>query len=75
MRNMSNAPVAYTRIAVKKFLNDKYPNIKWTPIIRKLPPIIWRKKWDTLAEKHGLPYKRSYLQNLDSIGQGPASYC
>jgi len=72
---MSNAAVAYPRIAVKKFLEAKYPNMEWKPVIRRLPPIVWRKKWDSLAEKYGLPYKRSYIQNLDSIGKGPGSYC
>lgn len=36
-----------------------------------LPPIIWRHRWNELAEKYGLPYKRGYLQNLDSLGCGP----
>jgi len=35
------------------------------------PPIIWRAEWDKLASKLGLPYRRVYLQNLDSLGCGP----
>lgn len=36
-----------------------------------LPPVIWRHRWNQLADKHGLPYRRGYLQNLDSQGLGP----
>ncbi len=36
-----------------------------------LPSIIWRHRWNELAEKHGLPYRRGYMQNLDSKGRGP----
>ena len=36
-----------------------------------LPPIVWRARWDVIAEKCGLPFRRSYLQNLDSEKKGP----
>lgn len=74
MRNMQNAAVSYPRKAVKKFLENQFPDVKWNPIIRKLPLIVWRKDWDKF-KKYGLPYKRSYIQNLDSNGKGPMSYC
>ncbi len=38
---------------------------------KKLPTLIWRFRWNELTEKHGLPFKRGYLQNLDSLGKGP----
>jgi hypothetical protein len=28
-------------------------------------------RWDDLEEKYGLPFKRSYMQNLDCEGKGP----
>jgi hypothetical protein len=37
----------------------------------KLPTIIWRSRWDRIAEQVGLPYRRGYMQNLDSEGAGP----
>lgn len=37
-----------------------------------LPPLVWRSKWNILAERHGLPFRRGYMQNLDSMGRGPA---
>jgi len=36
-----------------------------------LPPIILRSRWNEIAEKSGLPYRRGYLQNLDAIDKGP----
>ena len=37
----------------------------------RLPTIIWRSRWDRIAEQVGLPYRRGYMQNLDSEGAGP----
>ena len=36
-----------------------------------LPPIIWRERWNHFAASCGLPYKASYLANLNCIGKGP----
>lgn len=36
-----------------------------------LPPVIWRSRWNALADRHGLPYRRSYMEDLDSKGLGP----
>jgi len=46
-------------------------NVKFDFLKTELPTLIWRSRWNELAEKHGLPFKRGYLQNLDSIGKGP----
>jgi hypothetical protein len=43
----------------------------FSDLLDRLPPIIWRSRWDKLAEQVGLPYRRSYLQNLDSENLGP----
>jgi|GEM_PF-3284542 len=40
-------------------------------LIDALPPIVWRARWDSIAEKCGLPFRRTYLQNLDSEQKGP----
>ena len=36
-----------------------------------LPEIIWRHRWNRLAEKIGLPFKAGTLANLDSENRGP----
>lgn len=41
---------------------------------KDLPPIIWRYRWNDLAEKHGLPFRKGYMQNLDSLGLGPRRF-
>lgn len=35
-----------------------------------LPPIVWRSRWNELADRHGLPYRRSYMEDLDAKGLG-----
>lgn len=45
--------------------------IEWNKLQYLLPDPVWRARWDDLAEKYGLPFKRSYMQNLDSEGKGP----
>lgn len=64
----------YPKQAVKSFLENRFPETNWDDVIAELPPIIWRHRWNKLAEKTGLPYSKSYLQNLDSEGRGPASF-
>ncbi len=66
--------IHYTKQAVKKFLESRFPCTDWSPVIEELPPIIWRSRWNELADKFGLPFKRGYMQNLDSDGKGPASF-
>ena len=66
--------IHYSKSAVKKFLENRFPGTDWTEVVNELPPIVWRARWDTLADKHGLPFKRGFIQNLDSQGRGPASY-
>lgn len=67
--------VHYTKEALEKWLVGRFPETDWSPVIEELPPIVWRHRWNYLAEKFGLPYKRSHMQNLDSQGVGPSSYC
>jgi len=50
---------------------DKKCKIDWSYLLDQLPDLIWRSRWDDLAAKYGLPFKRSYMQNLDSEGKGP----
>lgn len=66
--------IHYSKNAVEAFLTHQFPEIDWSPVINELPLIVWRSKWNTLADKYGLPYRRSYLQNLDSQGVGPSSF-
>lgn len=65
--------ISYTREQVGKWLEIRFPSIDWRPVISKLPPIIWRARWDELADKLGLPYSRKHMQNLDCYGEGPGS--
>lgn len=65
--------VAYTKDQVIAWLHHRFPKIDWTEIEGQLPCIVWRSRWNSLADKLGLPYTRKYLQNLDSLGKGPAN--
>ena len=51
--------------------NKEVNRIDWSRLQDQLPDPVWRHRWDDLAEKYGLPFKRSYMQNLDSEGIGP----
>lgn len=66
--------IVYQRDQVRAFLQDRFPDVPWQETIDRLPPIIWRSRWDTLAASLGLPYSRRYLANLDWQKIGPASY-
>lgn len=66
--------IHYPKSAVQKFLENRFPETDWSGVIDELPNIVWRSRWNTLADKHGLPFRRGYLQNLDSAGCGPASF-
>jgi hypothetical protein len=66
--------IAYTRDQVRAFLEDRFPDISWEETIKRLPPVIWRARWDKLAASLGLPYSRKHLQNLDWQGLGPSSF-
>jgi len=65
--------IFYTKEQVATWLEGRFPKIDWAETISNLPPVIWRKRWDVLAEKTGLPYSRKNIQNLDCQGQGPGS--
>lgn len=47
------------------------PKIDFSSLLETLPPIIWRSRWNKLADQFGLPYRRGYLQNRDSENSGP----
>ena len=65
--------IHYTRQQVAQWLKHRWPEIDWAEVESNLPPIIWRSRWDILADRLGLPYTRKYLQNLDSEGSGPSN--
>jgi hypothetical protein len=71
--NRMKQQVHYTREQLIRWLKSRWPDVGWDKIEKDLPPIIWRSRWDKLAERFGLPYSRKYVQNLDSLGQGPGS--
>lgn len=64
------APIYYTREAVTKFINSRFPNKDWTETISKLPVIIFRSKWNN----YNLPYKKNYITELDRYNRGPKSF-
>jgi len=64
--------VCYQKEQVIAFLQKRHPEVDFSEVEKNLPPIIWRSRWNTLADKYGLPFRQKYIQNLDSIGQGPA---
>lgn len=51
--------------------SNKDKKIDWSRLENQLPDLVWRHRWDDMAEKFGLPFKRSYMQNMDSEGKGP----
>ncbi|MDK0545425.1 hypothetical protein P6O83_15950, partial [Clostridium perfringens] len=65
--------VCYSKEQVITWLKNRFPKVDFSEVEKNLPPLIWRSRWNILADKYGLPFKQKYIQNLDSIGQGPAS--
>jgi len=65
--------VHYPKKQVIIWLKKNFPDVDWTEVEAYLPPVIWRARWDSLAEKFGLPYTRRYVQNLDCNGKGPGN--
>jgi hypothetical protein len=65
--------VCYSRDQVVTWLKDRFPNVDFSEAEKNLPPLIWRSRWNVLADKYGLPFRQKYIQNLDSMDQGPAS--
>ena len=80
MAGKHNRPTGYTRDAIISWLEamteqGKLPTINWKETLEEsLPPVIWRKDWNKLKLKYGLPWSRGHIANLDSSGDGPASY-
>lgn len=68
----TNTPALYTRDAVLDFLEKVRPEVPWRELVgERLPPIVWRSRWNKLRDSLGLPYSRGQMQNLDSEGRGP----
>jgi hypothetical protein len=65
--------VHYTPQQLVTWLKNTFPDVNWDTVEEQLPPVIWRSRWDILAEKLGLPYSRKYIQNLDCMGKGPGN--
>ena len=66
--------VGYSREAVIAFCKARHPEIDWSFLEDELPKIVWRNRWNEFADKCGLPNRRGYIENLDSLGKGPASF-
>lgn len=64
------APIYYSREAVTRFIKTQFPNTDWSEVIDKLPPIIFRTKWNS----YSLPYKKNYITELDRYDRGPKSF-
>jgi hypothetical protein len=65
--------VHYTRNQVSRFLYDRFPEVDWSEVVSSLPPIIWRSRWNSLADRLGLPYTQKSIELMDYKGVGPAS--
>ena len=77
---MPSHRVCYEVEGVTEKLSKWFPEQNWDRLKdgeegERLPPFIWRSRWDELAAKYGLPYSRKYLQNLDSMGIGIKQEC
>jgi hypothetical protein len=67
--------INYPKQAIKLFLESRFPDTDWSTVIDQMPEIVWRHRWNSLAERYGLPYRKGHVQNLDSRGVGPSSFC
>jgi hypothetical protein len=45
--------------------------VDFTVLRDVLPPLIWRSRWNELADRYGLPYRRSYIEDLNAKDLGP----
>ena len=69
----TNRKIVYTRKQLVTWLQSRFPEIDFSEIEKELPALVWRHRWNQLADRHGLPYRKKYIQNLDAAGEGPAS--
>lgn len=65
--------IFYRKDQVIAWLCRRFPETDWKKVLEDCPEIIWRHRWNNLAERYGLPYTKGHLQNLDSRGEGPGS--
>ena len=66
------SPVAYSAEAVVAWLEQVRPAIPWRQLVAdKLPPVVWRSRWNTFRDALGLPYSAGMMANLDSEKKGP----
>lgn len=68
-----NKPVAYRDTDVIHWLEEQ-TGADWSFLLGKLPDVVFRHRWNDIAEKHGLPYASKTLANLDSQGLGPKRF-
>lgn len=68
-----NKPVAYRDVDVIAWL-EKQTGADWSFLQGKLPDVVFRHRWNAIAEKHGLPYSGKTLANMDSLNRGPRRF-
>jgi len=51
-----------------------HPDTLTKALEAELPTLILRERWNHLNATVGLPYRASYLANLNSRGEGPTPY-
>ena len=71
MKGKSKTRVSAPADQVVRWLETEFPDVDWEPVRGQLPPVIWRHKWNDLADRYGLPLRRGTIQNRDSAGTGP----
>ena len=71
MKGQPNTRISAPVEQVVRWLKTEFPDVDWEPVQKQLPPIIWRHKWNDLADRYGLPLRRGTIQNRDSQGRGP----
>jgi hypothetical protein len=68
----TGSPVAYSAEAVIAWLEKVRPAVPWRELVAdKLPPVVWRSRWNTFRDSLGLPYSAGMMANLDSDNKGP----
>lgn len=67
---ISTRPACYRREDFVSWLSERM-GADFSELLEHLPIHIYRKDYDRLRREIGLPFTKSTLENLDSLGQGP----
>lgn len=64
-------PATYRKEAIIEWLLSRYPEQPWAELLQDAPKVFWRREWNKLKDRFGLPYTGKTLARFDSQGVGP----